>query len=116
MFVIIQYGDSVYTVDSSGKFVKLPLTYVEYPEQPSPDALNQSIDWLLDFFKRHALPFTVLIDEESSKGPGAVTTIVYANIKSGSSVKHTLALYTVANAITTGSTQSLDTTLLEELT
>ena len=116
--LIIQSGDKVYGVDhASGKLKQLPLTYTDYPTAPTPESLNASIDWLLDFLKRNGLPYTVLINEETSKGPTPATTIVYADLVSGGTVKkEDLALYTVANAITTGSTKALETTLREELT
>jgi hypothetical protein len=117
--LIIQSGVNVYTPDpaSGQKFKKLPLTYNDYPTAPTPESLNESIDWLLAFLKRHSLPYTILINEEASRGPTPATIIVYANFVSGSTVKgDPIALYTIANAITTGATQSLEKTLLEELT
>lgn len=96
--------------------MELPLDYDVYPTTPTPESLNEGLTWLLDFLKRQKLSFTILVNEETSRGPTPETTIVYADIMQGSSVKHSLALYTVCNAITTGTEQSLENTLYTELT
>lgn len=114
--LIIQSGAEVYGL-KDGEFERLPLTYDDYPTTPTPDSLNEALAWLLDFLKRKSLPYSVLVNEEASKGPTPKTVIVYADIVQGSAIKkENLALYTVANAITTGSEKSLEQTLYEELT
>ena len=115
--LIIKSGEKVYGYDKAeGKFKELPLSYTEYPTEPTADSLNQGLSWLLDFLKRKSLPYTILVDEEESKGPMETTEIVQVDIMSGNSIRHQLELYTVCIAITTGTTQSLETTLYEELT
>ena len=113
--LVIQSGTEVYGV-KDGEFVRLPLTYDVYPTTPTPDSLNEGLTWLLDFLKRKKLSFTILVNEETSRGPTPTTTIVYADIMQGNTVKHSLAVYTVCNAITTGSEASLEQTLYTELT
>ena len=114
--LIIQSGQNVYGVQG-GKLVKLPLTYDEYPTTPTPESLNTGLAWLLDFLKRKALPYTVLVNEQASRGPTPSTIIVYADIMQGSTPKiDALAVYTICIAITTGAEQSLEQTLYEELT
>ena len=116
--LILQSGTGVYGYDkATGKFKQLPLTYEKYPTEPTPESLNEGLAWLLDFLKRRNLNhYTVLVDEEESRGPMETTEIVYADLQSGGQSKHNLAIYTVCTAITTGTTQSLETTLYEELT
>lgn len=116
--IILQRGETIWTFDkTTGKFKQLPLTYTKYPTEPTPESLNEGLAWLLDFLKRRNLShYTVLVDEEESRGPMETTEIVYADIVQGGQAKHNLAIYTVCTAITTGSTQSLETTLYEELT
>lgn len=116
--LIIHSGQNVYGYDkAAGKFKQLPLTYEKYPSEPTPESLNEGLAWLLDFLKRKALPYTIQVDEEESKGPMETTEIVYADIvASGGSVRHNLAVYTVCTNITMGTTANFEISLLEELT
>ena len=112
--LVLQSGTDVYGI-KDGEFVELPLDYDVYPTTPTPDALNEGLAWLLDFLKRKGLPYTILVNEQTSRGPTPATTIVYADIMQGNTVKHSLAVYTVCNAITTGTEHSLEQTLYTEL-
>lgn len=116
--LIIQRGETIWTYDkASGTFKQLPLTYTKYPSEPTPESLNEGLAWLLDFLKRKALPYTIQVDEEESRGPMEPTEIVYADIvASGGSVKHNLAIYSICVPITTGEIDNFETSLYKELT
>lgn len=116
--LVLQSGTDVYGIneDKNG-FKQLPLSYDKYPTNPTPESLNEGIEWFLDFLARNFPQYTILIHEESGAGGQSGTAaIVYLDVMQGSSVKgDPIAIYTICNAITTSSEQNLETTLKTQL-
>lgn len=116
--LIIQSGTGVYGISpDKTQLVKLSLEYDKYPTNPTPNSLNEGIAWFLDFLARIALPYTILIHEETGAGgTGGTAAIVYIDVMAGNTVKKNLAVYSICNAITMGEEENFETSLYRELT
>ena len=114
--LILQSGTDVYGIsEDKQSLVMLPLKYDKYPTNPTPPSLNTGIAWMLDFLAHNFPYYTILIQEvEGAGGQGGTAAITYINIMNGNTLKKTIAIYTVCNAITMGKEEDLEQNLLTD--
>ena len=111
--LIIQSGQDVFGIsEDRNSFVKLPLQYDKYPTNPTPAALNEGIEWYLTFLSHYYPNYTILIhDEEGAGGAGGTAAITYIDTMNGNTLKKSIAIYTICNAITTSKEEDLERNL-----